>query len=198
MSFSFLQPYKIDPLKVDVSEAEDIGRKKHLFFPIPDIDLEEVLKTFDPFPVELKSFHEEIGFGFLHRRKGKLNMLLDPMSLINTNLKLGYFKEDPLIVNAFQHLKVENRLLFFKTHLGQYFSIDRLDAQGKNAVFYKEEQVDSSLYNFLLHYSRDSDYLKNYIDDMVVNERDDKGKDNHPNNQKNVKRLGGHVLIDPY
>lgn len=194
MNFAFLHSYKIDPLKVDISEAKEIGTLRHLFYAVPEIDIKEALTTFNPFPVELLNFYNELGFGFFHRRKGKLNILLDPMSLVNTNLRLGYFKEDPFIMEAFRHFDNEKQLLFFKTHAGQYLSIDRAEKQGKNAIYYKNKQIESSLYDFLYNYSKNIDYPEDFIEEKTKN----KERKTDLGNIKSAKRVGGHVLIDPY
>ncbi|MDR2917874.1 MAG: hypothetical protein LBV72_00710 [Tannerella sp.] len=198
MTFLFLQTYKIDSNQVDVYEAKRIGKKRHLFFSVPEIDMLEAFKTFNPFPTELKNFYMEIGFGFLHRKKGQLNILLDPVSLVNSNLKLGYFKDDPYIENAFKHCNNEKQLLFFKMHTGQYLSINREEEKDKNAIFYKEKQITSSLYDFLRYYNNNPDYLKEEMKEIEeLSEKINKNK-NTPTKRANVKYIGGHRLIDPY
>lgn len=197
MNFTFLHSYKIDPQDVDVSKAREIGHLRHLFYAVPEIGIKEAWAMFNPFPVELLNFYNEVGFGFFHRRKGKLNVLLDPVSLVNTNLRLGYFNDDPLIAEAFRYFDSEKQLLFFKIHSGQYFSIGRMEEQGKNAIYYKNKRIESSLYDFLYNYSQNVDYAKYRIEDFIEEETRIEKKDK-PSNQKNAKRLGGHVLIDPY
>jgi hypothetical protein len=57
----------------------------HFYAPYPE-DLPKALQTFDPFPAKLKTFYEQIGIGFIHWRKGLINRLLDPVSLVLVNL----------------------------------------------------------------------------------------------------------------
>jgi len=197
MYFKFLHPYKINPLQITADEAKETTRKKHLFFPVLRSDFEEALKKFDPFPVELKAFYKEIGFGFFHRKKGKLNILLDPISLVNINLQLGYYKNDSGVSTGFQFCDSKERLLFFKTHEGLYFSIAKTAQKDKNAVYYNRKQITGSLYDFLYNYNQRREYLADYIDDLWVHEKTN-NKEKDPNYNRTVKRIGGHKLIDPY
>ncbi len=198
MYFSFIQQYRIVPEEVEASEAKRIGRQKHLFFPVPENDITEVLNTFPLFPSELKIFYQKIGFGFLHRRKGERNLLLDPASLINTNLRLGYYQEDPFIKEYFEYINPEKALLFFRTHSGQYLSISCTEEQGENAVFYKKMKIEPSLYDFLYNYFYDSNCMKHYMDKLTKAEEKEAKDANRSKSRKKVKYLGGHELLDPY
>lgn len=147
------------PEEVEVSDAKRIGRQKHMFFPIPENDVAEALNLFNPFPAELETLYREIGFGLLHRRKGDRNLLLDPISLVNTNQRLGYYQDDRFIEEAFEYIDPEKELLFFRTHSGRYLSISRTDRQGENAVFYRRRMIENSLYDFLYNSMHDSHYF---------------------------------------
>ena len=198
MVFSFLKKYQIIAKDLTPSQAKSIGKYRHCFFPVPEIDIGEALTAFDPFPLELKQVYEEIGFGFFHRRKGDINCLLDPLSLKGANLQLGYFKNDDYINQALEFCKVENRLLFFKTQSNQYFSIDRTEKQGENSIYYKGRQVKESLYDFLDSCANNEGYLQYTIKDVdrQMEKEKEKAEKEKMKNQKPVRYLGGHILVD--
>lgn len=198
MHFSFLHPYKIDTQTIDVKKAKKIGRMRHFFYAVPELDLQELSKVYDTFPVELSNFYNEIGFGLLNRHKGKLNLLLDPVSLINTNQRLGYFKDDAAIMAAMEYCENNDQLLFFKTYSNQYLSINIKDDMGKNAVFYKGKQIQNSLYEFLEECDNNKKYFDK-LDDKVAEKKCKKDNDiNAQDKYKDKKRIAGHILIDPY
>jgi hypothetical protein len=170
MDFSFLKKYQIIAQDLTPQDAKAIGKFRHCFFPVAEIDIMDALHTFDLFPQELKTFYEEIGFGFFHRRKGDVNCLLDPLSLINTNLQLGYFKDDIYIQQALEFCNIETQLLFFKTQSNQYFSIDRLGMDNVNPVYYKGRQVKKSLSSFLKSCSDGQVYWEYMIKEVERNE----------------------------
>ena len=97
----------------------------------------------------------------MFRKKGDLNCLLDPLSLINTNLRLGYFKDNIHIQKALEFCNIETQLLFFKTQSNKYLSIDRLG--DKNQVYYQDNIIDESLLNFLTAYNDSDDYVTSAI-----------------------------------
>ena len=166
MNFSFLKKYQIIAKDLTPEEAKSVSKYRHCFFPVAEIDMMDALAAFDPFPLELKLFYQETGFGFFHRRKGDINYLLDPLSLINTNLQLGYFKEDVYIKQALEFCNIETQLLFFKTQSNHYFTIDRTGKHNENPVYYKGKLVEKSLFDFLDFCADSKSYLENTIKEI--------------------------------
>lgn len=202
MHYPFLEKYCLLSEKIDPSEAKKIGRLKHYFFPVPEVDIMKAQEAFNLFPDELDFFYKEIGFGFFFRRKGEVNCLLDPMSLVNVNLQLGYNKEDVHIQKGMQYCDTDKQLLFFKTNSLEYFTIDR-NRGDKNQVCYKGKKVDSSLYDFLYNYYDNSYYLQYHIERIneIIQKEETKSstdQDKSEVSRYGKKRIGGHRLIDPY
>lgn len=201
MHYPFLEKYQLISEKINISEAKEIGRRKHALFPVPEIDIEKATETFDRFPIELLNFYKEIGFGFFFRRKGEVNCLLDPMSLININLQLGYNKDDTHIQTAMQYSNPDRELLFLRTNSHAYLTIERNGAT-KNVISYKGRKVDTSLYDFLGNYYDNSYYLQYHIErieEIFQKEEKSKPKEDKPKiDQSGQKRIGAHRLIDPY
>jgi hypothetical protein len=164
------------------------------------ISIAEALAMFDPFPWELKLFYEEMGFGFMHRKKGEINLLLDPTSLVNINLLLGYNKDDVNINRAMQDCDINEQLLFFRTNDLHYLSISRKRIEGKNPVYYHGKMITDSLEKFLIYYNRNDSYVKNKIEEveeLIVNE-EVVNQQKKTTSTKNKQKIGGHVVIDPW
>jgi hypothetical protein len=179
MDYSYLYYYKITAGLIEEEGVKSVGRFSHYFFPLPEFQIQKAVTTYTPFPVELLEFYNKIGFGFLNRAKGKFNILLDPASLINTNQRLDYYGDNPYLAEAAKYYDVEKQLLFFKTYSNLYFSINRVDVNGKNAIFHEGKQIHSSLYEFIEKCYDNSDYFNDfdfYI--MATGEMSGKGKEN--------------------
>ncbi len=86
MQYTYLQDYIITQEKINKAIKEKSIRKlRHMFYPLSATDIHEAVQSFDPFPVELKAFYEEIGFGNFHCNKEYVNCLPDPYSLVHIN-----------------------------------------------------------------------------------------------------------------
>jgi hypothetical protein len=198
MIFPFLEHYKLSPELITESGAKSIGRLRHNFFALPEFQIREALTAFNPFPEELKSFYEEIGFGFMHRAKlGKINILFDPMSLIYTNQQRGYFAT-PETADALKYYNIEKHLLFFKTTDNQYLAIERETVKGKNKIYYNGDSFEDSLYDFLKHFDFNRYYLPEQLERIIYLQEKKQKKLNKPQEKKKVKYIGGHILIDRY
>jgi hypothetical protein len=164
MRFSFLEKYLVPAEFVDEQRAKEIGRLRHFFYALPDYHIEAALSAFKPFPEELRAFYYEIGFGFMLRAKrGKFNTLFDPLTLIYTNNQINYFATTETVDerNCYDNTA---QLLFFKTASNHFLTIDRNTVQGKNAVYYKGDSINDSLYDFLKSVHNDRDYLSALLD----------------------------------
>ena len=163
MYFAFLEDYVITPELIEEKGAKSAGRLRHLFYTLPESQIQEAINTFTPFPEELNTLYCEIGFGFMNRgKKGKFNSIFDPMTLIYTNKQINYFAT-PETANELKYYDIEKQLLFFKTLSNCYFAIDRYSVNGKNRIYYRGNEVDSSLYNFLKE-----THSGNYDLDMLI------------------------------
>ena len=162
--FSFLEEYK---LREDLFEGKGIEKvmkyPHHFYAPYPE-DLPKALETFDPFPYELKVFYEQIGFGFMHRRKGKINRLLDPVSLVLVNLRRDEYRYDKFLEKTLGYYDINRQLLFFQLDSGEYLAIDRTETNGCNRISYRDEKLSNSLLELLTNYHKDKYHLLDYIE----------------------------------
>ncbi len=149
MQYSFLQDYIITQEKIDKAIKEKSIRKfRHMFYPLSATDIHEAVRSFDPFPIELKAFYEKIGFGNFHCNKEYVNCLLDPHSLVHVNQRKYRYSYDKEVERAL----TEGHLIFFRTYMYQYLTIERKDYNGKNAIYYKKEKIADSLQSFIKDY----------------------------------------------
>ena len=162
--FSFLEEYKLREELFDDTGVEKVMKYPHHFYtPYPE-DLPKALETFNPFPVELKAFYEQIGFGFMHRRKGKINRILDPVSLILVNLRLDECKYDKVLEKALAQYDTGKQLLFFQSDKGEYVAIAREETNGSNIVSYKQYTLADSLLEFITRFHKDRDWLDGLLE----------------------------------
>lgn len=158
MNFDFLSNCKIGYEIIDQSKIEKVGRFPHYFFDVPDIYIQRAVAAFDPFPVELLEFYKKIGFGFFHRRKNIESRLLDPMSMVYLNRQENYFA-DEIVKEYLNYYNPEQHLLFFQASDKRFLAISRKSKNGKNAVWYKNHELEASLTDFLRLCYDDADYL---------------------------------------
>jgi hypothetical protein len=168
--FSFLEQCKLREELFEGNGVKTVMKYPHHFYtPYPE-DLPKALETFVPFPAELKAFYEQVGFGFMHRRKGKINRLLDPVSLILVNLRLDECRYDKTLERTLAYYDINRQLLFFQLDNGEYLAINRMETNGCNPIFYKEQKLSDSLLRLLTDYDKNRDYLPStvkYIDDSA-------------------------------
>ncbi|GHT15300.1 antitoxin YxxD [Bacteroidia bacterium] len=158
--FSFLEEYKLREDLFEGNGVEKVMKYTHHFYtPYPE-DIPKALETFNPFPVELKAFYEQIGFGFMHRRKGKLNRVLDPVSLILVNLRQDECRYDKALERTLAHYDTDRQLLFFQSDKGEYIAIDRTETNGSNPVFYKHHKLTDSLHEFIAGFHKNESWLE--------------------------------------
>jgi hypothetical protein len=149
MYYSDLQEYIITQEKLNKAiKDKSIRKLRHMFYPLSVNDMNTALQSFDPFPVELKTFYEEIGFGNFHCNKEYVNCLLDPHSLVHINQQKYRYRYDKEVERAL----VDGHLIFFRTYKYQYLTIDIKGNNGKNAIYYKKVKIANSLHSFIKDY----------------------------------------------
>ena len=168
MQYSFLQDYIITQEKIDKAIKEKSIRKlRHMFYPLSATDIHTAVQSFNPFPVELKTFYEEIGFGYFHCNREYVNCLSDPHSLIHINQRKYRYRYDKEVERAL----VEGHFIFFRTYMYQYLTIERKDNNGRNAIYYKKEKIADSLQSFIKDYDNNRGGLQYDIKHIDAEER---------------------------
>ncbi|MDR2138346.1 MAG: hypothetical protein LBP50_02185, partial [Tannerella sp.] len=69
---------------------------------------------------------------------GKINRLLDPVSLILVNLRQDEFRYDKALEQTLACYDINRHLLFFQLNNGEYLAINRRETNGCNPIFYKK------------------------------------------------------------
>ncbi|MDR3338482.1 MAG: hypothetical protein LBT25_00050, partial [Candidatus Symbiothrix sp.] len=147
-NFPFLHNYILSQEFIATLKPKELRKLRHNLYALPDHVIQEALDAFDPFPVELKTFYQEIGFGYFHCNKERVNRILDPYSLIQMNRQEDHFKFDVELKRAL----ADGHLVFFQTCLYQFLTIDKKDIKGKNAIYYKKQQIAGSLLELFTDY----------------------------------------------
>jgi hypothetical protein len=156
MKYPFLHDYILSEAYIARLNPKETGKMRHNFYALPEGEIQEALKEFYPFPAELQQFYQEIGFGLFHINRGGIHRILDPHSLIFINHQKGEYRRDRILAESI----MEPRLIFFDSQQYGYYSIEKDNTEGKNAVYYKGEKVDNSLYRFIYRIHDDKNYLK--------------------------------------
>ncbi len=163
MEYTFLQEYRISQELFATTGIKTVTKFRHYFY-VPDkADLLMAYERLNPFPLELKTFYEEIGYGFMHR-KGGINRMLDPVSLTVLNLLEGEYKYDRRIREIVTQNDIEQQLLFFEEQSGKFLSINRKDSGGKNAIYHKQDKLTDSLHEFIRQYHENKYWLDCMLD----------------------------------
>ncbi len=133
MTYPYLHDYILSQAYIETLKPKELGKLQHNFYALPEDAIQKALMTFEPFPAELKLFYQEIGFGFFHCNKERVNRILDPYSLIMMNRLDDRFAYDVELKRAL----IEGHLVFFQTFLYQFLTIDRETVHNQNAIYYK-------------------------------------------------------------
>jgi hypothetical protein len=81
MTYAYLHDYILSETAISTLKPKELGKLRHSFFALQTDVIQEALTVFEPFPAELKQFYREIGFGYFHCNKERVNRILDPYSL---------------------------------------------------------------------------------------------------------------------
>ena len=130
---------------------------KHILFPLSENKIEKINAIFS-IPFELKSFYEEIGYGFFYHSGNSFNRLLDPFSFKQINLREDFYEFDPDL-ELYEKYYKENKLIFFEVVEGVYLLIDKEDKDAKNSIYYFSKKIADSLVEFLIRFNEDERYF---------------------------------------
>ena len=167
MNYPFFHDYILSKEYIETLKTKKLVKLRHNFFSLQEEVINEAITAFDPFPVELEIFYREIGFGYFHSDKERVNRILDPYSLVKMNCLFDRFQNDVELKRAL----VEGHLVFFQTYLYQFLTVDRKDINGENAIYYKKQRIADSLLEFLSCYQDNRHYLPceiQYIDKAAI------------------------------
>lgn len=111
------------------------------------LDKEEIFKAEQDiniqFPTCLKSFYEEIGYGFVKNEAGAINRLMDPSSCARIRLRVDEYEYDPDL--EMYEIFEKDKLIFFEVNEGIYISIGINDEK----IYFTDKLIAESLMEFM-------------------------------------------------
>lgn len=128
---------------------------KNIFYAVKMEDIIEVEKELEIiFPIELKNFYLEVGYGFIHSNIGNVNRIMHPFSVRDFRLRQNDFEYYPdiEIYDEFE----DRKLIFFEGNEASMLSIG-LDPE-ENDIFYYDEKVAKSFSDFLMKVNEDDTF----------------------------------------
>ena len=135
-----------------VKDLSDATASKHNFYRVTPEEI-AMSEAEIPLPVELKAFYHEIGYGFFHRGYGSINRLLSPLQFKQINNKEDFYANDPELELYFERYN-GLKYLFMEINEGLYLAIDKVDENGKNAIYLFDDKIANSLLEFLVMYDK--------------------------------------------
>lgn len=126
---------------------EFLTKKNNTFYPVSSEEIIEVENTLDILlPNSLKDLYSEIGYGFIKGSENNVNRILDPYSIRDFRMKENDFEFYPDI-EIYSEFEID-KVIFFESNESALISIGFTEIN-KNAIFYYDIQIASSLTEFL-------------------------------------------------
>lgn len=146
--------------KYIVDSKNDDKTTKHSFYVVSEdkIQLAET-KLALKLPSELRRFYTLVGYGFFFNiEKNHFNRLLSPLQVAQINLREDFYEFDPDL----EIYDETDKLIFFEVNEGIFLTISKETISGKNAVYYFDKQISSSLEKFLKEYDENPNFLDEF------------------------------------
>lgn len=134
--------------------------KKNTFYPVTLEEIEKVEKELKiKFPINLKTFYLEVGYGFIHSDVGNINRIMHPFSVRDFRLRQNDFEYYPdiEIYDEFEG----NKLIFFEGNEASLLSVGFNSEEGK--VFYYDEKVADNFSDFIIKITEDDTFYYDVI-----------------------------------
>lgn len=124
-----------------------LKHKENHFFPVSENEIKEVEDILGlKFPIELREFLLEVGYGFLKRSEYNINRIFGPASIRDCRLRMNDFEFYPDL-EVYEELE-EDKLIFFEANESALLLIE-MSGDKNNAVYYDEIKIADSLVEFL-------------------------------------------------
>ncbi|MDT1957741.1 SMI1/KNR4 family protein [Carnobacterium divergens] len=134
--------------------------KKNIFYPVTLEEIEKVEKELKiKFPISLKTFYLEVGYGFIHSEVGNINRIMHPLSVRDFRLRQNDFEYYPdiEIYDEFEG----NKLIFFEGNEASLLSVGFNSEEGK--VFYYDEKLTDNFSDFIIKINEDDTFYYDAI-----------------------------------
>ncbi|WP_413524533.1 SMI1/KNR4 family protein [Carnobacterium divergens] len=134
--------------------------KKNIFYPVTLEEIEKVEKELKiKFPISLKTFYLEVGYGFIHSEVGNINRIMHPFSVRDFRLRQNDFEYYPdiEIYDEFEG----NKLIFFEGNEASLLSVGFNSEEGK--VFYYDEKLTDNFSDFIIKINKNDTFYYDSI-----------------------------------
>lgn len=134
--------------------------KKNIFYPVTLEEIEKVEKELKiKFPISLKTFYLEVGYGFIHSEVGNINRIMHPFSVRDFRLRQNDFEYYPdiEIYDEFEG----NKLIFFEGNEASLLSVGFNSEEGK--VFYYDEKLTDNFSDFIIRINKNDTFYYDSI-----------------------------------
>jgi antitoxin YxxD len=147
--------------------AEDDGnasKSKHSFYKLDKSDILEAEQRLGyNFPLELRGFYTEIGYGFLcNEKKEMFDRVMDPGSVADFMLCEGMYEG-----NAEDEYYDKDFLVFFEVSEVSFIAMDltKENMTGKCPIYYFDTKIADSLLEFMQKMDEKMDYYLDFEDE---------------------------------
>lgn len=132
------------------------------FYPIKESEIQNVEKELDIiFPLELRNFYLNIGYGFLKNSEYNINRIMDPESVRDFRLRKNDFEFYPDI-EVYNDVE-DGKVIFYEVNESTLISIELCDKE-KNKIYLYNIKISDSLEEFLDKMLENDSYYLDILD----------------------------------
>ena len=132
------------------------------FYPIKESEIQNVEKELDIiFPLELRNFYLNIGYGFLKNSEYNINRIMDPESVRDFRLRKNDFEFYPDI-EVYNDVE-DGKVIFYEVNESTLISIELCDKE-KNKIYLYDIKIADSLEEFLDKMLENDSYYLDILD----------------------------------
>lgn len=155
--FDYLKQYIFDDPEDDV-----VWENKHAFFSIDEGEIEETEEILGRrLPLELKSFYENIGYGFFGIGVGsKVNRVISAIEIADFVKGINDYDNDP----RREDYNDPRKMVFFEVSSDDFIVIDlgQENLNGQCPLYYFDKRIADSIEDFIVKMDQDPNYYINY------------------------------------
>lgn len=148
--------YSIFKEYVVMNEEVENG-KKMIFYPVTIDEINAAEKQMNKkFPVSIRQFYQEIGWGFFEdEEKSFINLLMSPSDVADFYCAKGNY-----VYAEEREFLEENEFVFFEVDSNCHITLN-MENDTETGIYFGEDKIAESLPEFLQKMSMDSNYYDN-------------------------------------
>ncbi|CAI6064789.1 Antitoxin YxxD [Paenibacillus sp. JJ-100] len=156
--FEILKKYVFDD-----PEQDDVWENKHAFFRIDEGELEETEEALGrDLPLELKTFYEEVGYGFLCIGEGNnVNRIISAIEIADFVEGINDYENDP----RREYYNESDKMVFFEVSSDVFIVLDleQENSHGQCPLYYFNKKIANNIEEFIIKMDLEPNY---YIDSL--------------------------------